>query len=132
MRKILKPLMKLIKKRTQSCKKLLAKKNEKNQQQQQLDVFTEEVDNQNNSNEALEQRLLGDLTKADEGAAIITIGQDGKMTVVPVSCYVPVHFLPTLAGDFFWTTLPQQVPVSEFYHKETIISQHQQIELQVI
>lgn len=127
-RKILKPLIKLLKKRTRSCKKLLAKKQKT---EQQLEVFTEEVDNQNNCNEALEQRLLADLANADNGSAI-TVCLDGKMTVVPVSpydCYVPVHFLHTLAGDFFWTTLPLE---SDYCQKETIITQHQQIEIQVV
>lgn len=132
MRNILKPLMKLIKKRTQSCKKLLAKKQKV---EQQLDVFTEEVDNQNNCNEALEQRLKADLTNAEQNSAI-TVCHEGKMTLVPVSIVdcVPVHFLQTQDGEFIWTTLPMpsSLPVSEFFYKETTIITHQQIEIQVV
>ena len=127
-RKILKPLMKLLKKRAQSCKKLIAK-NQKSEGQ--VEFFTEEVDNQNNCNEALEQRLLTDLENAEEGAAI-TVCLDGQMTVVPVvpgQCYVPVHFAHTHAGDFYWTTIA--LTDCDLFYKERAFSQNQQPEMQV-
>ncbi|XP_033218614.1 enhancer of split malpha protein-like [Belonocnema kinseyi] len=126
-RKILKPLIKLLKKRTNSCKKFL--KNQKAVPQCQ--VYTEEVDNQNNCNEALEQRLLADLENAEEGAAI-TVCLDGQMTVVPVvpgQCYVPVHFAHTCAGDFYWTTLA--LNDCDLFYKERAFSQNQLPEMQV-
>ena len=126
--KILKHLAKsLLKKRTRSYKKFL--KSQK--AEPQCEVFTEEVDNQNNCNEALEQRLLADLENAEEGAAI-TVCLDGQMTVVPVvpgQCYVPVHFAHTHAGDFYWTTVA--LTDSDLFYKERAFSQNQQPEMQV-
>lgn len=124
-RKMLKPLLRLLKKKSFK----LAKNYQKAQQQEE--IFTEEVDNQNNCNEALEQRLLADLENAEEGAAI-TVCLDGQMTVVPVvpgQCYVPVHFAHTHAGDFYWTTVA--LADSDLCYKERAFSQHQQPEMQV-
>lgn len=127
LRKLLKPLLRILKKTCKSSK--LAKMNQKAEPQQE--VFTEEVDNQNNCNEALEQRLLADLAAAEEGAAI-TVCLDGQMTVVPVvpgQCYVPVHFAHTCAGDFYWTTLA--LTDSDLCYKECAFSQNQLPEMQV-
>lgn len=124
-RKLLKPLLRLLKKKSSR----LAKINQKAEPQQE--IFTEEVDNQNNCNEALEQRLLADLENAEEGAAI-TVCLDGQMTVVPVvpgQCYVPVHFAHTCAGDFYWTTLA--LADSDLCYKECAFSQNQLPEMQV-
>lgn len=129
LRQILKPLLKLLKKQKLGKKARSLRKAKK--QQQLEEVFTEEVDNQNNCNEALEQRLLQELKEADEGAAI-TVCLDGQMTVVPVvpgQCYVPVHFAHTHAGDFYWTTL--SLADSDFCYKERAFSQHQLPEMQV-
>ncbi|XP_011312238.1 enhancer of split malpha protein [Fopius arisanus] len=126
LRKLLKPLLRLMKKRS---KHTIAKIHQKAEPQQE--IFTEEVDNQNNSNEALEQRLLADLASAEEGAAI-TVCLDGQMTVVPVvpgQCYVPVHFAHTSAGDFYWTTLA--LADSDLCYKECAFSQNQLPEMQV-
>ncbi|KAK0080856.1 hypothetical protein PV326_007962 [Microctonus aethiopoides] len=125
-RKLLKPLLSLLKKKSYK----LATKNHKNVVSQS-EIFTEEVDNQNNSNEALEQRLIADLENAEEGAAI-TVCLDGQMTVVPVvpgQCYVPVHFAHTHAGDFYWTTLA--LADSDLCYKERAFSQNQLPEMQV-
>lgn len=128
-RKILKPLLKFLKK---SSGKKSSKSGFKGQKAEpQTEVFTEEVDNQNNANEALEQRLLADLQDADEGAAI-TVCLDGQMTVVPVvpgQCYVPVHFAHTHAGDFYWTTIA--LADSDLCYKERAFSQNQIPEMQV-
>lgn len=126
-RKILKPLLRLLRKKSQlNCK---VKSNL--QAVPQAQIFTEEVDNQNNSNEALEQRLLAGLQGAEEGAAI-TVCLDGQMTVVPVvpgQCYVPVHFAHTHAGDFYWTTL--SLDDNDLCYKERAFSQNQLPEMQV-
>lgn len=129
-RKILKPLLRLLKKRTSSS---ISHKVKSDQQKAvpQSEIFTEEVDNQNNSNEALEQRLLAGLQGAEEGAAI-TVCLDGQMTVVPVvpgQCYVPVHFAHTHAGDFYWTTL--SLDDNDLCYKERAFSQNQLPEMQV-
>ncbi|XP_015113320.1 enhancer of split malpha protein-like [Diachasma alloeum] len=124
LRKLLKPLLRLMRKKTSNIKS-----HQKAEPQQE--IFTEEVDNQNNSNEALEQRLLADLASAEEGAAI-TVCLDGQMTVVPVvpgQCYVPVHFAHTCAGDFYWTTLA--LTDSDLCYKECAFSQNQVPEMQV-
>lgn len=121
--KMLKPILRLLKNKSLQRK---ARKNKKN-----LEIFTEEVDNQNNCNEALEQRLLADLKEAEEGAAI-TVCLDGQMTIVPVipgQYYVPVHFAHTHAGDFYWTTL--SLDDRDFCYKERAFSQHQLPEMQV-
>lgn len=126
-KKILKPLLRLIKK--SSGKNKLNKKTQR--AEPQVEIFTEEVDNQNNANEALEQRLLADLQDAEEGAAI-TVCLDGQMTVVPVvpgQCYVPVHFAHTHAGDFYWTTM--SMADSDLFYKERAFSQNQLPEMQV-
>ncbi|KAI4502750.1 hypothetical protein M0802_001794 [Mischocyttarus mexicanus] len=127
MRRMLKPLLRLLKNRTSKGK---YGKSEKTINPQSV-IFTEEVDNQNNANEALERRLLAELEVAEEGAAI-TVCLDGQMTVVPVvpgQCYVPVHFAHTHAGDFYWTTL--SLADSDLCYKERAYSQHQTPEMQV-
>ncbi|XP_076293485.1 uncharacterized protein LOC143215319 [Lasioglossum baleicum] len=127
LRRALKPILRLLKKKTTG-------KSGKSKEQKavpQVEVFTEEVDNQNNANEALERRLLAELEDAEEGAAI-TVCLDGQMTVVPVvpgQCYVPVHFAHTHAGDFYWTTL--SMADSDLCYKERAFSQHQTPEMQV-
>lgn len=126
-RSMLKPLLRLLKtKRTSKCAF------DKSQKAvPQVEIFTEEVDNQNNANESLERRLLAELQEAEEGAAI-TVCLDGQMTVVPVvpgQCYVPVHFAHTHAGDFYWTTL--SMADSDLCYKERAFSQHQLPEMQV-
>lgn len=125
-RKLLKPLLRLLKKKSYRFAK-----NQSQKAEPQAEIFTEEVDNQNNSNEALEQRLLADLANAEEGAAI-TVFLDGQMTVVPVvpgQCYVPVHFAHTCAGDFYWTTI--SLADSDLCYKERVFSQNQLPEMQV-
>ncbi|XP_063990387.1 enhancer of split malpha protein-like [Diachasmimorpha longicaudata] len=125
LRKLLKPLLRLMRKKNSIFTKIHQKA------EPQQEIFTEEVDNQNNSNEALEQRLLADLASAEEGAAI-TVCLDGQMTVVPVvpgQCYVPVHFAHTCAGDFYWTTLA--ITDSDLCYKECAFSQNQLPEMQV-
>ncbi|KAF7392619.1 hypothetical protein V1477_007629 [Vespula maculifrons] len=126
MRRMLKPLLRLLKKKTGKGKYGKGQK-----AMPQSEIFTEEVDNQNNANEALERRLLAELQDAEEGAAI-TVCLDGQMTVVPVvpgQCYVPVHFAHTHAGDFYWTTL--SLADSDLCYKERAFSQHQTPEMQV-
>ncbi|XP_032686860.1 uncharacterized protein LOC116851508 [Odontomachus brunneus] len=126
-RSILKPLLRLL--RTKRTSKYTSNKSQK--AVPQVEIFTEEVDNQNNANEALERRLLAELQDAEEGAAI-TVCLDGQMTVVPVvpgQCYVPVHFAHTHAGDFYWTTL--SMADSDLCYKERAFSQHQLPEMQV-
>lgn len=127
MQKILKPLLRFLKKRSAKFSNI----KQKIEKQQQCELFTEEVDNQNNSNEALEQRLITDLESAEEGAAI-TVCLDGQMTVVPVvpgHCYVPVHFAHTCAGDFYWTTI--SMADKDLCCEERIFSQNQLPEMQV-
>lgn len=126
-RSVLRPILRLLKKRTSRGK--VGGKGQK--AMPQVEIFTEEVDNQNNANEALERRLLAELQDAEEGAAI-TVCLDGQMTVVPVvpgQCYVPVHFAHTHAGDFYWTTL--SMTDSDLCYKERAFSQHQTPEMQV-
>jgi len=123
-RRILKPLLRMLKRRTSKYAKRQAAV-------PQVEVFYEEVENQNNANEALECRLLQELEQAEEGAAI-TVCLDGQMTVVPVvpgQCYVPVHFAHTHAGDFYWTTL--SMADRDLCYKERAFSQHQLPEVQV-
>ncbi|XP_029038498.1 uncharacterized protein LOC114873892 [Osmia bicornis bicornis] len=125
-RSVLKPILRLLKKRTGRSKYGKGQK-----AVPQVEIFTEEVDNQNNANEALERRLLAGLQDAEEGAAI-TVCLDGQMTVVPVvpgQCYVPVHFAHTHAGDFYWTTL--SMADSDLCYKERAFSQYQTPEMQV-
>ncbi|XP_043263475.1 uncharacterized protein LOC122403802 [Colletes gigas] len=126
LRRALKPIMRLLRKKTNKNKADKEKKTGFH-----AEVFTEEVDNQNNANESLERRLLADLEDAEEGAAI-TVCLDGQMTVVPVvpgQCYVPVHFAHTHAGDFYWTVL--NMADSDLCYKERAYSQHQTPEMQV-
>ncbi|XP_076655054.1 uncharacterized protein LOC143360233 [Halictus rubicundus] len=128
LRRALKPILRLLKKKTTTGK---SGKCKEQKAVPQAEVFTEEVDNQNNANEALERRLLAELEDAEEGAAI-TVCLDGQMTVVPVvpgQCYVPVHFAHTHAGDFYWTTL--SMADSDLCYKERAFSQHQTPEMQV-
>ncbi|XP_054016547.1 uncharacterized protein LOC128896963 [Hylaeus anthracinus] len=129
LRRALKPLLRLLRKKTIVSTRSKLTKDQK--PVPNADTFTEEVDNQNNANEALERRLLAELQDAEEGAAI-TVCLDGQMTVVPVvpgQCYVPVHFAHTHAGDFYWTTV--NLADSDLCYKERAFSQHQTPEMQV-
>ncbi|XP_011065953.1 PREDICTED: uncharacterized protein LOC105153035 [Acromyrmex echinatior] len=128
MLKPLKPLLRMLKKRTSSYVK---NNNKRQEAMPQVEIFSEEIENQNNANEALEHRLLQELRDAEEGAAI-TVCLDGQMTVVPVvpgQCYVPVHFAHTHAGDFYWTTL--SMADRDLCYKERAFSQYQLPEVQV-
>lgn len=123
----LKSLLRMLKRRTG---KYASSRKCQQEAMPQVEIFSEEIENQNNSNEALERRLLEELRDAEEGAAI-TVCLDGQMTVVPVvpgQCYVPVHFAHTHAGDFYWTTL--SMADRDLCYKERAFSQHQLPEVQ--
>lgn len=128
MRKILKPLLRYLKKKSEKFSKIHHKSQ---QQQQKFEIFTEDVDNENNCNEALEQRLVTDLNNAEEGSAI-TICIDGRLLVVPIvpdQLYIPVHFVQTPNGLFYWTHI--NPADNDVCYKERAFSQNQLPEMQV-
>ncbi|XP_034834757.1 enhancer of split malpha protein-like [Maniola hyperantus] len=90
---LLKPIMKMIKKTT------------KRAPTKTVDTCYEE--DQNACNEALEKKIYSEID-ACQSAAFLVSNRDDSYDLVPIAredFYIPVHFVRTDAGTFFWTTV---------------------------
>ncbi|XP_011200456.1 enhancer of split malpha protein [Bactrocera dorsalis] len=114
-KKLLRPLMRIIKKK-QLLQKTLAEVKQQNDYNSSLEDMRKDAAalnayDDNLANEALEQRLHEQLQCSAPEAAII-VRQGNSQAVVPVQQqhYIPVHFARTANGTFFWTTndMPRQ------------------------
>lgn len=108
-RKLLRPLMRIIKKK-QLLQKTLTEVKQQNDYNSSLEDMRNDpaalnANDDNLANEALEQRLHAELQRSAPEAAII-VRQGNSQQVVPVrqQHYIPVHFARTANGTFFWTT----------------------------
>ncbi|XP_064544978.1 enhancer of split malpha protein [Drosophila montana] len=107
LKKLVKPLLRLIKKK-QLIRKTLAEVQSQNEINSSLEDMRKDsvASCDNMANELLEQRLFNDLRECPNNAAII-VQQDEHQSVVPVQpdqTFIPVHFARTTSGTFFWTS----------------------------
>ncbi|KAM7359182.1 twin of m4 [Cochliomyia hominivorax] len=110
LKKLVKPLMRLVKKK-QLLKKTLAEIQQNTYNSSLEDMRKDPVSlnaaEDNVANEALEQRLFSEIRQCPSNAAVI-VHQGHQQHVVPVhqqQNFIPVHFARTDSGTFFWTSM---------------------------
>lgn len=132
-KKILKPILRILRQKSSSSKKQQKSKqyqqeqqqysmeNSQNSQyyysdeyQQQNDFWSSEID-ENFANEELESRILNEITQCEDDAAIYVYNDDEceLQAVHREQTFIPVHFARTEAGTFFWTTMTKPVADNE-------------------
>lgn len=115
-KKMLKPLLRLLKNTNKSQKKMHSFDEDSNQSEC-CSYTTEdccsnwssshEMDD-NSANEALEAKLMNEINNCMDDAAIYVYGENNSCNLTPVAkdqTFVPVHFYRNEAGTFFWTTM---------------------------
>lgn len=110
LKKLVKPLMRLVKKK-QLLKKTLAEIQQNTYNSSLEDMRKDPVSlnaaEDNVANEALEQRLYSEIRQCPNNAAVI-VHQGQQQHIVPVNQqqnFIPVHFARTNSGTFFWTSM---------------------------
>uniref|UniRef100_A0A182QVX8 Enhancer of split malpha protein n=1 Tax=Anopheles farauti TaxID=69004 RepID=A0A182QVX8_9DIPT len=113
LKKILKPLVTLLKSKSksqqpQSATKASAYVDQRRSIISYIDDF--DCDYDNSANERLEAELVAELEQCHATDAAILVLENQQLRLQPVlpeeELYVPVHFARTEAGTFFWTTMP--------------------------
>lgn len=105
-KKMLKPLLRLLKTNKSSKKNLSLDDCSTSQCSYTDDYCWSEIED-NMANEQLESQLFNEINNCMDNAAIY-VCKDNLFEVQPVfanQSYVPVHFARTDAGTFFWTTV---------------------------
>ncbi|KAI8123565.1 hypothetical protein FF38_11160 [Lucilia cuprina] len=110
LKKLVKPLMRLVKKK-QLLKKTLAEIQQNTYNSSLEDMRKDPVSlnaaEDNVANEALEQRIYNEIRQCPANSAVI-VHQGQQQHLVPVQPqqnYIPVHFARTNSGTFFWTSM---------------------------
>ncbi|KAH8397273.1 hypothetical protein KR215_011624 [Drosophila sulfurigaster] len=108
LKKLVKPLLRLIKKK-QLIRKTLAEMQSQNEINSSLEDMRKDsvASCDNMANEQLEQRLFNDLRQCPNQAAMI-VQQGEQQRIVPAHAdqtFIPVHFARTSSGTFFWTSV---------------------------
>lgn len=105
LRKIFKPILKMLLSKVKNTKKQHICKCQ-NSSYLSYDFTTEISDN--DANETLETRILDEIKHCNDNSAIYAYGEEDRMmTVSRDQTFVPVHFARTNAGTFFWTTFDE-------------------------
>ncbi|XP_054734932.1 enhancer of split malpha protein [Anastrepha obliqua] len=117
-KKLFRPLMRIIKKK-QLLQKTLTEVKQQNDYNSSLEDMRKDpaalsAHDDNLANEALEQRLYAELQQCsstpESAAIIVREGDSQKIVPVKQQQYIPVHFARTSNGTFFWTStdMPRQ------------------------
>lgn len=118
LRKIFKPILKMLLQKTKKTSKHVCQC--KNTSNDSYDYSTEISDN--DSNETLETRILDEIRDCEDDSAIYIYGNEHQLVSVNKNqTYVPVHFARTNAGTFFWTTFDDK---SECYSDNQLPELH--------
>uniref|UniRef100_A0A336JXV7 CSON005273 protein n=1 Tax=Culicoides sonorensis TaxID=179676 RepID=A0A336JXV7_CULSO len=138
-KKILKPLLRLLKSSNNKKQKKIHSFDEDSNQSECYSYTTDdcfsnwsknEIED-NSANEALEAKLMNEINHCMEDAAIYVYGDNNRCDLEPVfanQTYVPVHFARTEAGTFFWTTI--QRPADYDLVQPHCFSNHQEPQMQ--
>lgn len=111
LKKVLKPLMKIIKKQQFTLKSI-----DDIQSENDFNASLEDMQRENYANEMLQQRIFNEIEQCDEDAAIYVV-QGNRRHIVPVEktqTFVPVNFVRTESGTFFWTSM-ETIQQQQFY-----------------
>jgi hypothetical protein len=126
LKKMLKPLIKMIKQNSSSKKESTQKltttkkvckckhysyEEEDYERHDDIYDYTAEIDD-NQFNEDLEERIIDEIKSCDDNSAIYVYDSYNNLNLTPVyndEIYVPVHFARTANGTFFWTTMQRPV-----------------------
>lgn len=112
-KQILKPILRVLSKKSSKKAKAANKSMESNNSSQcysynqQNDFWSSEID-ENFANEELESRILNEINECENNAAIYVYNEDDECEMHSVhrdQTFIPVHFARTEAGTFFWTTM---------------------------
>lgn len=133
-KKILKPILRILAKKTTSSSKKSQKSAankltnvdysmDSNQCyyhdecQHQNDYWSSEID-ENFANEELESRILNEIADCEDDAAIYVYNDDEceLQSVHRETTFIPVHFARTEAGTFFWTTMQKPIDDDDNTH----------------
>lgn len=111
LKKVLKPIMRIIKKQQFALKTIDDIQNEND-----FNSSLEDMQRENYANEMLEQRIISEIEQCDEDAAMYVV-QGNRRHIVPVEktqTFVPVNFVRTESGTFFWTSM-ETIQQQQFY-----------------
>lgn len=132
-KKILKPILRILRQKTFSSNKKSTRKSvaankltnidyslDSNQCyyhdecQHQNDYWSSEID-ENFANEELESRIINEIADCEDDAAIFVYNDDEceLQAVHRETTFIPVHFARTEAGTFFWTTMQKPIDDGE-------------------
>lgn len=115
-KKILKPILRMLRQKGSSSKKQSASKPANNSvdsfchEEYEQDFWGCEADD-NSANEELESRIFNEIEQCGNDAAVYVYNNDEceLQAVHADQKFVPVHFARTEAGTFFWTTMQKPV-----------------------
>lgn len=106
-KRILKPILRMLRQKSKKQKTELVYDNQKNASVESCDDFWASEIDDNSANEELESRIFREIDQCQDNAAVYVYEND-DFEIQPVQRdqrFVPVHFARTEAGTFFWTTM---------------------------
>lgn len=118
LKKILKPLLRMLKNKSTSAKKQHFLQSNLKQVEEFWPATTTYAEDHcacddNSANEQLESRIISEIEQCPEDAGVFVyndeLGGCELQSVQRDQQFVPVHFARTNAGTFFWTTMTKEV-----------------------